>query len=178
MKYQWHNKRNLSRSLSSRLGALLVSTLALPAIAVSGVALASGEARAEVSSVACKVTAFLAQKEGDGTIPADLKFLEEQLRDDQFAAFKGFRLLETRALRLELKKPELAALKSGFQLKLSLLGEESTRLKLHANLLAPGRDAPLVDTDYTIDDNGLLLVGGTRFETGKIFFAIQCGKAS
>ena len=49
MKYQWHNKRNLSRSLSSRLGALLVSTLALPAIAVSGVALASAEARAEVS---------------------------------------------------------------------------------------------------------------------------------
>ncbi|MCY1006323.1 hypothetical protein OV079_12280 [Nannocystis pusilla] len=133
-------------------------------------------AHAEVKTVACKVTAFLVQKDGDGIIPAELKFLEEQLHDDSFAAFKGFRLLETKALRLGVDKPGLAALKSGFQLKLSLLGEVNSKLKLHANLLAPGRDAPLVDTDYAIDDNGLLLVGGVRHLEGKIFFAIQCGK--
>jgi hypothetical protein len=166
MKYTLHTKRLLAPTLAAVL---------VPGLLVGGVSLLPDVARAEVKAVACKVTAFLAQKDGDG-IPKDLKFLEEQLRDDQFAAFKGFRLLETKALRLGLEKPGLAALKSGYQLKLSLLGEDGMKLKLHANLLAPGRESPLVDTDYSIDDNGLLLVGGVRHEDGKIFFAIQCGK--
>lgn len=163
-------------SIKQRLLVSAVAAVLAPGLVVGAVSLAPDTALAEVKAVACKVTAFLAQKDGDGTIPADLKFLEEQLRDDQFAAFKGFRLLETKALRLGVDKPGLAALKSGFQLKLSLLGEEATKLKLHANLLAPGRESPLVDTDYAIDDNGLLLVGGVRHLDGKIFFAIQCGK--
>ncbi|HEY8379260.1 MAG TPA: hypothetical protein VIK91_22355 [Nannocystis sp.] len=167
MKYRSHSKRLLTTTVAAVL---------LPGFVVGGAYLVPDVALAEVRSVACKVTAFLASKDGDGSIPEDLKFLEEQLRDDSFAAFKGFRLLETKALRLGLDKPAHAALKSGFQLKLSLLGEESSKLRLHANLLAPNRQAPLVDTDYTIDDNGLLLVGGVRHEGGKIFFAIQCGK--
>ena len=165
MKYTLHTKRLLAPTLAAVL---------VPGLLVGGVSLLPDVARAEVKAVACKVTAFLAQKDGDG-IPKDLKFLEEQLRDDQFAAFKGFRLLETKALRLGIEKPGLAALKSGYQLKLSLLGDDGAKLKLHANLLAPGRESPLVDTDYSIDDNGLLLVGGVRHEDGKIFFAIQCG---
>lgn len=167
MKYTSHSKRLLATTVVAAL---------LPGVVVGAAYLVPDVALAEVKSVACKVTAFLAQKDGDGAIPEDLKFLEEQLRDDQFAAFRGFRLLETKALRLGVDKPAHAALKSGFQLKLSLLGEASNKLKLHANLLAPGRDAPLIDTDYAIDDNGLLLVGGVRHLDGKIFFAIQCGK--
>ncbi|MCY0985907.1 hypothetical protein OV203_02120 [Nannocystis sp. ILAH1] len=163
------------KSTTKRLLATSVVAVLLPGV-VGSVYLVPDVAHAEVKTVACKVTAFLVQKDGDGIIPADLKFLEEQLQDDSFAAFKGFRLLETKALRLGVDKPGLAALKSGFQLKLSLLGEVNSKLKLHANLLAPGRDAPLVDTDYAIDDNGLLLVGGVRHLEGKIFFAIQCGK--
>lgn len=162
-------------SITKRLLATTVVAVLLPGV-VGSAYLVPAVAHAEVRTVACKVTAVLVQKDGDGTIPADLKFLEEQLRDDSFAAFKGFRLLETKSLRLTIDKPGLAALKSGFQLKLSLLGEANSKLKLHANLLAPGRDAPLVDTDYAIDDNGLLLVGGVRHLEGKIFFAIQCGK--
>lgn len=165
-------------SFKQRLLVPAVAVILAPGLVVGAVTLAPDVALAEIKAAACKVTAFLAHKDGDGTIPADLKFLEEQLRDDQFAAFKGFRLLETKPLRLGIDKPGLAALKSGYQLKLSLLGEEGAKLKLHANLLAPGRDAPLVDTDYTIDDNGLLLVGGVRHLDGKIFFAIQCGKQS
>lgn len=163
-------------STTKRLLATTVVAVLLPGVVGSAYLVPDVAHAAEVQAVACKVTAFLAQKDGDGNIPAELKFLEEQLHDDQFAAFKGFRLLETKSLRLAIDKPGLAALKSGFQLKLSLLGEANSKLKLHANLLAPGRDAPLVDTDYAIDNNGLLLVGGVRHLEGKIFFAIQCGK--
>jgi len=160
--------------MTPRILASALTALLLPATVLGGLSLAPAEVRAEVKAAACKVTAFLATKDGDGNIPADLRFLEEQLRDDQFAAFKGFRLLEGTTLKLGLNKPSLAALQSGFQLRLSLLGEEETKLKLHANLIAPGRDKPLVDTAYKIDNNGLLLVGGVRHLDGRVFFAIQC----
>ena len=55
-----------------------------------------------------------------------------------------------------------------------MLGEEETKLNLHANLSAPGRDKPLVNTAYKIVNNGLLLVGGVRHLDGKVFFAIHC----
>ncbi len=160
--------------MTSRILAPALSAFLLPALALGGLSLASPEVRAEVKSAACKVTAFLASKDGDGSIPEDLKFLEEQLRDDQFAAFKGFRLLEAKTLKLGLDKAAVAALQSSFTLRLSLLGEEETKLKLHANLMAAGRDKPLVDTAYKIDNNGVLLVGGTRHLDGKVFFAIHC----
>jgi len=160
--------------MTSRILAPALSAFLVPALALGGLTLASPEVRAEVKSAACKVTAFLASKDGDGTIPQDLKFLEEQLRDDQFAAFKGFRLLEAKTLKLGLDKAAVAALQSSFTLRLSLLGEEETKLKLHANLMAAGRDKPLVDTAYKIDNNGVLLVGGVRHLDGKVFFAIHC----
>ena len=93
--------------MTSRILAPALSAFLLPALALGGLSLASPEVRAEVKSAACKVTAFLASKDGDGSIPEDLKFLEEQLRDDQFAAFKGFRLLESKTLKLGLDKPAL-----------------------------------------------------------------------
>jgi hypothetical protein len=160
--------------MTSRILAPALSAFLFPALVLGGLSLASPEVRAEVKSAACKVTAFLASKDGDGSIPEDLKFLEEQLRDDQFAAFKGFRLLEAKTLKLGLDKAAVAALQSSFTLRLSLLGEEETKLKLHANLMAAGRDKPLVDTAYKIDNNGVLLVGGVRHLDGKVFFAIHC----
>lgn len=159
--------------MTPRILASAFTALLLPVTIIGGLSLTPAEVLAEVKAAACKVSTFIATKEGDGTIPAELKFLEEQLRDDQFAAFKGFRLLEGKTLKLGLDKPAVAALQ-GFQLRLSLLGEEETKLKLHANLIAPGRDKPLVDTAYKIDNNGLLLVGGVRHLDGKVFFAIQC----
>lgn len=159
--------------MTPRILASAFTALFLPATIIGGLSLTPAEVLAEVKAAACKVSTFLAMKDGDGSIPVELKFLEEQLRDDQFAAFKGFRLLEAKTLKLGLDKPSVAAMQ-GFQLRLSLLGEEETKLKLHANLIAPGRDKPLVDTAYKIDNNGLLLVGGVRHLDGKVFFAIQC----
>lgn len=159
--------------MTPRILASAFTALLLPATIIGGLSFTPAEVLAEVKAAACKVSTFLATKDGDGSIPVELKFLEEQLRDDQFAAFKGFRLLEAKTLKLGLDKPSVAALQ-GFQLRLSLLGEEETKLKLHANLIAPGRDKPLVDTAYKIDNNGLLLVGGVRHLDGKVFFAIQC----
>jgi hypothetical protein len=149
-------------------------------LATSGFALALGsvlilapeDARADVSGANCQIYTVLAMKTGDGSIPPDLEFIGDQLRDDGFAAFKGFRLLESRALELKLGATGVADMSSGHRLQLTLLGAEQTRLKLRATLQAG--DKKLVDTDYKIEDAGILLLGGVRHPDGKIFFAIQC----
>ena len=116
------------------LAPIFASSLMPVGLTVAALVLAPVEARAEVTSAECQIHAVLATKSGDGTIPADLGFLAEQLRDDQFAAFKGFRLLESKSLKLNIGEPGSATMKSGHQLKLSLLGAEASKLRLHATL--------------------------------------------
>lgn len=148
-------------------------------VVVTGAVLCAGSlvpahALAAVEKAACKVHAVHGVREGDGSIPAELAFLEDQLRDDQFAAFKSFKLLEAKTLKLELKKPASAALKSGHEIRLELLGSADKRLKLHAMLSDRRGSKPLVSTDYVIESNGVLIVGGPAYQNGKLFFAIQC----
>ena len=164
---------------SSMVHWLLASTLSTAGASTALAAalmLSPAEARAEVTSAACQIYAVLATKSGDGTIPPDLSFLADQLRDDQFAAFKGFRLLESKALQLRVGAPASAAMSSGHQIQLALLGAELSKLKLHATLLAG--EKTLIDTEYKIESSGILLIGGVRHPEGKIFFAIQCRAAS
>lgn len=154
------------------LGSLLASSLLPVGVGGASLVLSPAEARAEVSTSTCQIHAVLATKVGDGSVPAELGFLAEQLRDDQFAAFKGFKLLESKTLKLSLGAPGLASMRTGHQLKLQLLGVDASKLQLHATL-ASGEKV-LVDTDYKIESNGILLIGGVRHPDGKIFFAIQC----
>lgn len=154
------------------LGSILASSLLPFGVGGASLVLAPAEARADVSTSTCQVYAVLATKTGDGSVPAELGFLAEQLRDDQFAAFKGFKLLENKTLKLSLGEPGVAAMRTGHQLKLQLLGADATKLQLHATLAAG--DKVLVNTDYKIESNGILLIGGVRHPDGKIFFAIQC----
>jgi hypothetical protein len=159
-------------TIYSRLFAPIFVSSLVPLGAVAMITLDPAEARAEVTSATCEVHAVLAMKSGDGTIPADLDFLAAQLRDDQFAAFKSFRLLETKSLKLKLGETEGASMKTGHNLKLRLLGAEASKLQFHA-VLASGEKV-LVDTDYKIESNGILLIGGVRHPDGKVFFAIRC----
>lgn len=153
------------------LGTILASSL-LPASLGGACLIAPTDAHAEVTSSTCQIHAVLATKTGDGTVPAELDFLAEQLRSDEFAAFKSFKLLESKTLKLNLGEPGVATMRTGQQLKLQLLGADALKLQLHATLIAG--DRVLVDTDYKIESNGILLIGGVRHPDGKIFFAIRC----
>ena len=168
-----HRRTIFTRLFPRTLAPLFASSL-LPLATVSGALLLApvqAQAQAETASATCEIHTVLAMKTGDG-IPDELGFLAGQLRDDQFAAFKGFRLLETKSLKLKLGETGAATMTSGHQLKLQLLDTESSKLKLHA-VLASGEKV-LVDTDYRIESNGILLIGGVRHPDGKVFFAIRC----
>ena len=163
------------RRLTHQVLTALVAGSLVPAMFAAGLVVAvPAQVQAAAKRASCRIHAVHVEKEGDGTIPADLKFIEDQLKDDQFAAYKGFRLLDTRTLKLELNKPKTASMKTAHRVKLAFLGSEQRRLKLHATLLARGSDKELVSTEYAIEDNGVLMIGGSKHGGGRLFFAIQC----
>jgi hypothetical protein len=113
-------------------------------------------------------------KPGDAAIPAELKFIESQLRDDQFAAYKSFKFLERRSLEITEDHGGSVAFRTGHRLDLQLLGVTGDRLRLRLALLAADGKRSLVATDYSIRSGGVFLVGGTAHEGARLFMALVC----
>jgi hypothetical protein len=167
--------RMKSRLLASALAAVLAPT------AVVSYAMPLEARAAEVEEAKCQVHAVLASKEGDAGIPEKLKFLEAQLKDDEFAAYKSFHLVEQKALTIKLDAASEVTLTTGNRLGLSLLGNDDTRLKLRASLSSRDGSKSLLATDYSMEDAGVLMIraGSHTYEgiEGKLFVAIQCARS-
>lgn len=169
------------RMKSRLLASALAATLA-PTVVVAGFATPT-EARAAdlVKESKCQVHAVLASKEGDTGIPEKLRFLEAQLKDDEFAAYKSFHLVEQKALTIKLDVASEVTLTTGNRLGLTLLGNDDTRLKLRASLSSRDGSKSLLSTDYSMEDAGVLMIraGSHTFEgiEGKLFVAIQCARS-
>lgn len=164
-------KRPTNRLLSTGLALFMA-----PALAFGGTALIPTSAEAS-DKADCQVTSVLASKaQKDPRIPKELNFLKEQLEDDRFAAYKSFKLLEKKSFKLNANKASKGKMKSGHEFAFTLLGGDDKRLKIHASLLSKS-GKKLLNTDYSIDNNGIILVGGGKHPDGKIIFAIQCKSA-
>lgn len=150
------------RSSLVGLAAVLAVVAARPALA------------ADVQKAKCDLHAVHLTKQGDGSIPPELSFLERELRDDQFVAYKGFRLLERKDVVIAAKTPTKAAFRTGHNLGLTLLGGDAKRLRIRAALSNRSGDRTLVQTTYAIDDGGVFLLGGPSYNGGKLLFAIRC----
>ena len=166
----------MTEAKKSRLLSTGLALAIAPALAFGGTILLPSVADAAVDKVNCRVTSVLASKaEASERVPGNLKFLKEEFERDEFAAYKSFKLLEKKDFRLTLGKESAGKMKSGHEFGFSLLGGDDKRLKIHASLLSKS-GKKLLNTDYTIDDNGILLVAGGKHADGKIIFAIQCKK--
>jgi hypothetical protein len=168
-------------SKTNKLLATVLTALLAPAAAIGTVAVTESAAEAAVKKARCDVYAVLASKEGDGTIPANLKVLESQLKADDFAAYKSFHLVEKLTAKATLERAAEFKFKSGNQLALSLIGSDDKKLKLHAKLLARDGESDLLTTDYSIVDGGVLMMAAGEFEDkdnkGRLFFAVQCARS-
>lgn len=126
----------------------------------------------------CQVHAVLASKEGDGEIPRSLEFLRDTLKDDQFAAYKSFHLVDKKTIGLSEAKAQSVTLSTGHQAKVTLLESDAKRLRLHLELTARSGEEPLVRTDYSIEHNGLFMIQAGKYKqeevSGKLLFAFQC----
>lgn len=162
------------RKPTTRLFASALAAVLTPALALGGTLLVPVHEARAADRVDCKAHAVHLTKQGDGKIPSNLKFIEAELKDDQFAAYKGFALLESKTLTLEGDKPAAAKFKTRHRLKLRLLGKQDGKLKLHTTLFSRAGDKKLVDMDYAIADKGVLLLGGSKHEGGKLLFVLRC----
>ena len=151
------------------LGTALAAILA-PAAAFTVTALGSADAEAAVDKAACRVHVVEAKTEGDGTVPKNLKFLEEELQG--LMAFKSFELVASKDLKLETGKPGTLKFPR-HELKLQLLGGDK-KLKLRATILgASGKS--LVGANYSIADDGVVMLPVVKKDkSGATVYAIQC----
>lgn len=162
--------------------AVVLATALVPTLGASAALAVPTAAHAAVSKAHCQVHEVLLSKEGDGKVPKELAFLAETLQNDEFAAYKGFYLLERKTLKLDLDRKADAGFATGHKLGLTLLGGEDTKLKLRAELTGRDGSKSLLDTTYSIQNNGQLMIGaGSHTDagrSGKLFFAIQCGSTA
>jgi hypothetical protein len=168
------------RSPKNRLLTTVLAGALMPATAFAAVASLSTAADAAVTKASCQVHAVLLKKEGDGTVPADLEFLKPTLKNEEFENYKGYELIERKALKLAIDTKSESTFAIGHKVGLTLLGGDEHRLKLHADLSSRDGTKSLLSTDYSIEDNGLLMIGAGAYSddkrSGKLFFAIQCGR--
>lgn len=158
------------------VGRMLAMVMA-PAMVLSAGVFVAPQAAEAAGKANCRVHAVLASKEGDGKIPKSLNFLRETLQDDQFAAYKSFHLVDKKTLKLVDDAPANAKFSSGNRLGLTLIASKP-KLKLHLELSSQDGAKNLVKTDYSIENNGMFMIGAGNFKqgeiAGKLFFAIQC----
>jgi hypothetical protein len=158
-----------SRILASTLASLL--GIGMPALVVGGITLNPSVVEAAVTEATCRIHAVEARQDGDGTIPADLAFLTDQLQAPEFARYKGFALLDAKDFKLELGKVVDQKFKSGHNLQLSLIGGELDKLELHTNLMRGSKS--LVDMTFVVGSNQIVLIPVRRGDQ-TIIFAYQC----
>jgi hypothetical protein len=163
--------------LKSRLLRTAFAAAMAPA-AFGAVALAEPAEAQAADAARCQVHVVLASKEGDGTIPKNLSHLSKQLKDDEFAAYKGFHLLEKKSLGLQLDQTGSLKLKPGNRIKLTLLSASEKRLELKLDLTGTNGSSKLLSTTYSTASGAVLMVRAGKHTsgdvTGKLFLALQC----
>ena len=159
------------RSIHSKfMASSLASALAVPVLAGT-LAFAAPVVAEAADQATCRIHAIEAKEEGDGKIPEELSFMADELQAPAFRIYKGFKLLEKQDFKLEIGKRESSKFKSGHNLELELLGKRDGKLELHTTLMRS--DAKLVDMDFGVHSNQIVLMPITRGE-GAVIFAYQC----
>lgn len=175
MKFYWSPKPlSCAVMIASSIAMWPASSVAAPSSAIRSAASVAIEAAPEPAAASCRVLSIVAKKDGDGSIPSNLKALESELRSDQFAAYKSFELVEEKSVAVTNGADSSVAMKIGYDVKLRLLAIAGARLKLHLSLLGKGGAKPLLDADYSVQNGGVLLVVAGKRDQGRALFAFQC----
>ena len=163
-----------SKLLASTFAGLFSSSallLGVPAVLAGSVALLSPSiADAGVTSASCRIHAIEATLEGDGTIPAELEFMAEQLKKG-FAQYRGIRLLEAKDYKLEAGTAVDNKFKSGHNVKLTLLGGDKDKLELQTEIQRGGTS--VFKLEWAMKVAALVLLPVSRGDQTTIF-AVQC----
>jgi hypothetical protein len=142
----------------------------------AGLVLAAGRARADGESAKCSARIIHALDEGTGIDP-QITLLRPYLEKKPFAAWKHFKLLEEKELTVARSATSRFALPNGRQVALTYLdhftaedGDHRMRLRFR---LYDGKTEK-VATTFVLDEGGLILLAGQRYENGMLVLGFSC----
>jgi hypothetical protein len=114
-----------------------------------------------------------------GAIDKRLSFLNKQLSRPPFSAYKSFKLLAAKDLKIaqgatqQLVLPSQKLLRLSFKEKL-LSAKNKVRLRMHLSITPPKRKKFLPGTQFSIANGGTLLVGGDKHQNGTLVVGLTC----
>lgn len=156
-----------------RRTALLLSLAGFLAFAPSARATGGGSDAAVAVPIQVQVIAASVKETGkEPEIDKRLSRLRKRLSD---FAFSSYRLVEEKSLLLALNREESLALPGERTLVITPRAfEKNGKIRVHL-LIRSSRATNLVDTDYSIEPGGDILVGGMKLEDGALLVAIRHG---
>ncbi|HEY2747078.1 MAG TPA: hypothetical protein VGL86_20790 [Polyangia bacterium] len=142
--------------------------------------LAGGVARAE--SATCDVPVIHALNNGDDgkapEIDGRINRLRPYLERAPFTAWREFRLLDRKELTIGLKESSSFMLPNGREATLSFVehtaGPGDHRLRLRLMLDDRGKKNKMLDTTFVLDEGGVVLQVGQRYQGGILVLAVSC----
>jgi hypothetical protein len=137
--------------------------------------LAIGRAAAEEPPARCSVRIIQALHEGDGIDPR-INLLRPYLQKGPFIAWKSFKLLDEQELTVPLHSASTFALPNGRQATLTfvghLLADGKHRLRLQLGI--GDQHKKVLHTTFVLDEGGVVMEAGQRYQNGLLILGISC----
>jgi hypothetical protein len=138
----------------------------------------SSPARAEVAT--CEIPVIQALHNGDDgkapSIDPDIRRLKPYLLRAPFTAWREFKLIDRKELTIPLTGSGDFDLPNGRKAQLSflehMLGPGDHRMRLHLTIDEHGKK--VLDTTFVLDEGGVVLHAGQRYQGGILVLGVTC----
>jgi hypothetical protein len=141
----------------------------------------AGVARAQATAV-CDVPIIHAQHNGDDgrapTIDERIQRLKPYLQKAPFTAWRDFKLLDRKELRVVEQSSSSFTLPNGREATLTFLdhteGPGDHRLRLQIKFEDKAKATKMLDTTFVLDEGGWTILAGQKFEGGILVLGVSC----
>ena len=145
------------------------------------VSVAAGSAQAQPTA-SCDVPIIHAQHNGDDgrapTIDDRIQRLKPYLQKAPFTAWRDFKLLDRKELRVGEKSSQSFTLPNGREATLTFLdhteGPGDHRLRLQMKIEDKQKATKMVDTTFVLDEGGVVLLVGQKHDNGVLVLGVSC----
>lgn len=150
-------------------------------VLVAAVTGTAGHARAQMTAT-CEVPIIQAQHNGDDghapTIDPKIERLKPYLQRAPFTAWRDFKLLDRKELRVAEKSSSSFVLPNGREATLTFLdhteGPGDHRLRLQMKIDDKAKATKMLDTTFVLDEGGVVLLVGQKHEGGILVLGVTC----
>jgi hypothetical protein len=141
----------------------------------------AGVARAQVTA-SCDVPIIHAMHNGDDghapTIDERIQRLKPYLQKAPFTAWRDFKLLDRKELRVAEKGSSAFTLPNGREATLTFIDHTEPpgdhRMRLQLKIEDKTKGTKMLDTTFVLDEGGVVLLVGQKYESGILVLGVSC----